>query len=353
MSAYGWQREPIADVLWTASGVFCTGRFRLRWSGATRRCGFSRHFGKHFVRNALAAFAEGGAALTVLLRGIHGHFPGLHCITSWDDEKVLAAVARTWGHEPAHWICRQHQREIPSRSAAQPGQWGRAHRHPTAPSKDEQCDVAETAAIYWPFITSKDLALMGIKAQDFNDIHPFGAICCEEAMNEKAPDTREVFLWRGRDDDLTRLTEVVAAKTKTELFNEDGQLVRLHGGRLVPVNKEGMREIVTRHVKTLRPVNRGTDSEPHWEVDFYSFGFPPVGTKNDVNRGLNEKALIDLIDALVPHVAKTPRRPVEFKPQQLQEIRTRLRSGEPAYIVARSYGVELDVIQEMERARRS
>jgi hypothetical protein len=170
-------------------------------------------------------------------------------------------------------------------------------------------------------------------------------------MNEKAPETREVFVWYGRDGDQSRLTAVIARRAITELFNEDGQLVRLHAGRLVPVNKEDMREIITRHVKTLRPVNRGTDSEPQWEVDFYSFGFPPAGTKNDTNRGLNEKVLIDLIEALVPHVAKTPRRPVEFKQQQLSEIRTRLKSGEPAYIIARSYGVELDVIQEMERAR--
>jgi hypothetical protein len=169
-------------------------------------------------------------------------------------------------------------------------------------------------------------------------------------MNEKASDTREVFIWHGRDDDQSRLTAVIARNAITELFNEDGQLVRLHAGRLVPVNKQAMHEIVTKHVRSMRLVNRGTDSEPQWEADFYTLEFPPTGTKYDL-KGPNERVLINLIDALVPHVAKTPRRPVKFKPQQLDEIKIRLKSGEPAYIIARSYGVELDVIQELERAR--
>jgi hypothetical protein len=76
-----------------------------------------------------------------------------------------------------------------------------------------------------------------------------------------------------------------------------------------------------------------------------------MGSKYDLNRGPNERTLLDLIEALVPLVAKAPMPPKELQPQQLQEIKTRLRSGEPGYLVARAYNVELDVIQEMERAR--
>jgi hypothetical protein len=168
--------------------------------------------------------------------------------------------------------------------------------------------------------------------------------------NHKAPDTREVFVWFGRDDDESRLTAVIARTAIAELFNVDRQLHRLHRGQLIPVHKQMMQEIVTQHVKTLRLVDRGTADEARWEVEFYAFEFPPMGTKYDL-KGPNERVLVNMIDALVPLVAKAPRQPVEFKPQQLQEIRTRLRSGEPAYIVARSYNVEVDVIQEMERAR--
>jgi hypothetical protein len=168
--------------------------------------------------------------------------------------------------------------------------------------------------------------------------------------NHQATDTREIFIWFGRGNDTTRLTAVIAARAITEIFSEEGRLVRLQDGRFVPITKEGMQEIVTRHIKTVRPVNRGTTDEPRWEIEYAPLEFPLAGSKYDL-RGPNEKTLIDLIDALVALVARVPRRPPEFKPRQLQEIRTRLKSGEPAYIIARSYGVELDVIQEMERSR--
>jgi hypothetical protein len=100
----------------------------------------------------------------------------------------------------------------------------------------------------------------------------------------------------------------------------------------------------------LRLVDRGTADEPRWEVEDYALAFPPMGTKYDL-KGPNERTLINLIEALVPLVVKAPRQPVAFKPQQLHEIKLRLKSGEPAYIIARSYNVELDVIQELERAR--
>jgi hypothetical protein len=186
-------------------------------------------------------------------------------------------------------------------------------------------------------------------------VHRFPTQTVEVSMNEnhKAPDTRDVFIWHGRDrdEDLNRLASVIARKAINELFNEDGHLVHLHGGRLIAVNKEDMREIVNRHVRTLRLVDRGTADAPQLEVEYFSLAFPIAGSKYDLNRGPNERTLIDLIDALVPLVARAPRAPVEFKPQQLHEIKLRLKSGEPAYIIARSYGVELDVIQEMERAR--
>jgi hypothetical protein len=170
-------------------------------------------------------------------------------------------------------------------------------------------------------------------------------------MDQKAPDTREVFVWHGRDDDESRLTAVLARTAMAELFNVDGQLHRLHRGQLIPVHKQAMQEIVTQHVKTLRLVDRGTTDAPQWEVEFYAFEFPVAGSKYDLNRGPNVRTLINLIEALVPHVAKAPRQPVAFKPQQLHEIKLRLKSGEPAYRIAASYGVELDQIQDLERAR--
>jgi hypothetical protein len=176
----------------------------------------------------------------------------------------------------------------------------------------------------------------------------------DRSSAKPAPDDREIFIWRSSDtaeDNLKRLTAVIARTAAAEIFNADGNLHRLHDGRLVRVVKDDMREIVNRHIRTIRLVERGTADAPKLEVEFYSFEFPISGSKFDLNKGPNEKTLLELIEALVPLVARAPRAPVEFRPQQLAEIKLRLKSGEPAYIVARAYGVEVDVIQEMERAR--
>jgi hypothetical protein len=56
-------------------------------------------------------------------------------------------------------------------------------------------------------------------------------------------------------------------------------------------------------------VNRGTDAEPIWEPEPFSFGFP---AGEDLRRGPNEKTLITLINAsygeggLLERVAKGP-----------------------------------------------
>jgi hypothetical protein len=166
-----------------------------------------------------------------------------------------------------------------------------------------------------------------------------------------APDNREIFIWRRRDDDMDRLVAVIAAKAVTELFNLDGCLVRLQDGQFIMVGKEAMRAIVTRHIQSLHLVNRGTSDEPKWEAEYFSFEFPVTGSTYDLNRGPNEKTLINLIEAIVPLVAKAPGQPVELKPQQLQEIQARLRSGEPAPQIAASYRVEVDAIRELARVR--
>jgi hypothetical protein len=169
---------------------------------------------------------------------------------------------------------------------------------------------------------------------------------------KQAVDTREVFVWHGanRDDDLARLISLLAPKVLCELFSEEGKLVQLRDGQFVRVIKEDMREIVNRHIRTLRLINQGTADEPNWEVKLYSFEFPLAGSKNDLT-GPNERTLVDLIDALVPLVAKAPSQPRQLRPQQLSEIKMRLASNEPAPRIAASYNVEVDVIREIARAR--
>jgi hypothetical protein len=50
---------------------------------------------------------------------------------------------------------------------------------------------------------------------------------------------------------------------------------------------------------------------------------------------------------LVSRVAKGPRKPHNLSEQQRQEIRARLKVGEPKDNLARIYGVDVDVIRQV------
>jgi hypothetical protein len=166
-------------------------------------------------------------------------------------------------------------------------------------------------------------------------------------------DTRETFIWRGDSTDESRLTAAIAERTKTELFNVEGRLVYLVDGQFVPVVKAYMREIVSYHIRTPKPINHGTPDAPQWGVELVPLEFPLGGSRHDLNRGPTEKTLINMIDALVPLVMKVPMPPRQLKPRELDEIRTRLKSNEPVPQLARAYNVDVEVIQEIERKRRA
>jgi hypothetical protein len=55
--------------------------------------------------------------------------------------------------------------------------------------------------------------------------------------------------------------------------------------RLVPVDKNVLREIITRHIVSIRLVNCGTVDAPRWEGEYYSFDFPLVA---DTSKEPNE-----------------------------------------------------------------
>jgi hypothetical protein len=169
--------------------------------------------------------------------------------------------------------------------------------------------------------------------------------------HQNAPDTREIFCWFGKDPhtDLIRLTDAVAARTRAELFRVEGNLCRLHEGRFVTVDKRAMVAIVAKHLKTFRWVNRGDDNNPAWEIEFVSFGFLP---DTNPSYGPNEQALMNLMTALIPKVASGPTKPNDFSNHDMREILGRLRQGDPPRLIAHRFGVEVDVIQEIDRAAR-
>jgi len=50
----------------------------------------------------------------------------------------------------------------------------------------------------------------------------------------------------------------------------NGILVHLGEGRVIPVNRNVLRDLITRHIASVRLVNRG---DGKWEVEYYSFEF--------------------------------------------------------------------------------
>src|SRR5262245_28365707 len=82
---------------------------------------------------------------------------------------------------------------------------------------------------------------------------------------------RRLHLWRGRDvkQDTAALCDALAATT--ELFNDNGTLVRLDQGKLVPVNLAALRDFIAKHIAGVRLVNRGGT----WQREFFTYAFAP------------------------------------------------------------------------------
>jgi hypothetical protein len=100
-------------------------------------------------------------------------------------------------------------------------------------------------------------------------------------MASTAPDKRKfIFIWRGPQD-VDRLADAIAEKTQTELFNVDRGLHHLTEGRLVAVNKDILRDIIARHIGSLRLVNRGSTNNPVWELEYFNFDFPVVADTSE------------------------------------------------------------------------
>jgi hypothetical protein len=144
--------------------------------------------------------------------------------------------------------------------------------------------------------------------------------------------------------DTARLADTIAEKTQTELFNVDGSLFQFTEGRLIAINKDILRNVIARHIVSLRLVNRASTNDPHWEIEYDSFEFPIVA---DTSERPDQQVLLDLITALSGRVAKEPSEPCQLTPQQQREIRDRVKMGEPKDNIARAYNVDVATVRQL------
>jgi hypothetical protein len=107
-----------------------------------------------------------------------------------------------------------------------------------------------------------------------------------------------------------------------------------------------LREVIGRHIVSLRLVNRGTTDAPTWNLEYRPFDFPRVA---DTSCEPDEKVLIALSDALLLRVARGPSKPFRLTEQQQNEVRMRLNVGEPRDRIADAYGVDVETVARVAR----
>jgi hypothetical protein len=95
----------------------------------------------------------------------------------------------------------------------------------------------------------------------------------------------------------------------------------------VPIGKEDMRDIVSKHIRTPVVVTRDAGDGVKREMTHQEFAFPAAGSKHDLGHQPSDKVLIALRDTLVPLVARAPVPPIAFQPSQIDLIKQRLKTG--------------------------
>jgi hypothetical protein len=151
---------------------------------------------------------------------------------------------------------------------------------------------------------------------------------------------RRVYLPRGREqtEDACILADAIAGSA-ADLFARDDAIIWIVAGRCMPVTPDILREIIAKHVVTKQLVSQGTISE---------VAYVPVEP--------DEKMLHTLLmtrrredGSLIARLPKAAGSQRELPPSRRQEVRYRLRTGEPAAVIARELGVDADVIKDLAR----
>jgi hypothetical protein len=151
---------------------------------------------------------------------------------------------------------------------------------------------------------------------------------------------RKVYIPRGRDkqEDLNILADCIAA-SDADLFNDNDCLIWIAAGGRVPVTPEILRGICTKYVVT----KHARETPDGWKVEYR-----PVEPDEMVLRTLL-MAKSREAGSLLLRVPKGLSEPARLSERHRQEVRDRLKIGEPKDKLAREYGVGVDVIRELAR----
>ena len=144
------------------------------------------------------------------------------------------------------------------------------------------------------------------------------------------PEGKQIFASaiHGRGE-IESLAQMLADKFPDRLFGQDGRLMWLNEGRLAPVTRQFMSELVGKHFAGVRPT---CSSDGIWQVAYHP-----------LNVGGQEAT--DLVNTVLKKVSVAQSEPKRIPAQAQAEIRLRHRQGEPWPTLAAAYGVDVDAIR--------
>jgi hypothetical protein len=135
---------------------------------------------------------------------------------------------------------------------------------------------------------------------------------------------RAVYNPRGRnaEDDLAAC--ILQAAT---VFTMDGQVVWIADGKKTPVFRDAVIELCRRFIVTAHPVNRGTETEPNWVVEYRPFVPPELMVRNLVRESLPRRAPVVWPEA-APPPPPPPEVPLSDHPEHVAGRRTAAKWAE-------------------------
>ena len=150
-----------------------------------------------------------------------------------------------------------------------------------------------------------------------------------------APDGRRLL--RGSIEDPAAWIEALS-ESSAPLYNKNGSAVLLDSGQLVLLSRDVLIAIIEEHIRVEEVKNIGTAAAPFWKCDYVT-----VIPGEIVLRGLLTG------DGLAQKLPKIPDEPHVLTAHLQQEIRARLRDGEPASRIADAHKLDIETVRGLAR----
>jgi hypothetical protein len=105
-----------------------------------------------------------------------------------------------------------------------------------------------------------------------------------------------------------------ALAENVDLFNLDGSPILVRGGQIIPVTLNTLHEIIPQFIATKELVNRGTETNPNWIVDYVPYAPDPRTLRDLFANERREGGLLPRLTKVTSSQVSEPRRQKVFVP---------------------------------------